>query len=91
MMQDQKWRREKSWIVAQFNDSLVMLDVTGSGNYFGMNKTAAAIWDILDRPSTIDEIVDTLIRAFDVTTDQCRSSAERALAKLKEIGAVSEV
>lgn len=90
-MQDQKWRREKSWIVAQFNDSLVMLDVAGSGNYFGMNKTAAAIWDILAHPSTIDEIVDTLVNAFDVATDQCRNSAERALAKLKEIGAISEI
>lgn len=87
-MQGRRWQREKKWLSAEFNDSVVMLDVTESGSYFGLNKTAAEIWNILDRPITIDEIVESLLQKFDVSTDQCRVAAERSLAKLEKIGAI---
>jgi hypothetical protein len=45
------------------DDEVVVLD-TIEGFYFGLNPTAAAVWQILDEPKTVREISDHLQELF---------------------------
>lgn len=65
----------------------VLLDVE-SGRYFGLNRTAAAIWELLDEAKTLDELVAALCATHDVSPEDCRRDVEELLALLRERGIV---
>lgn len=89
-MPELQWVRAKEWLAAEFDQQLVMLDID-SGNYFGLNGTAAVIWTVLEHPHSVAGIVDTLRKQFDVSRERCESSVTQTLRRLQEIGAISTV
>ena len=86
-MTDTNWRRNPAWFGAELDDGVVMLDVEG-GKYFGLNKSATAIWDALQQPMTEPAIVDHLRSRFEVSQEACAEATARTLVRLEEIGAV---
>ncbi len=56
--------------------------------YHSLNDTAAAIWDRLAEPATIDGLVDGLQEDFEVDRDRCESDVARCVADLTELGIV---
>lgn len=59
-----------------------------SGRYFGLNSTAARIWDLIEQPLTIDEICAALGAKFDVPVELCRAEALSFLRLARERGIV---
>lgn len=47
-------------------DGEAVLLNTQSGIYYGMNKTASAVWNLLEVPKTVEEIVLELLKRFSV-------------------------
>lgn len=47
-------------------DGEAVLLNTETGLYFGMNKTATALWSILDTPKTVEEVIQAMARLFPV-------------------------
>lgn len=86
-MSERQWHRDPSWVGANLDDSIVMLDVE-SGRYVGLNKTAAAIWDALAEPATQATLQDVLLARFDVPVDQCAAAIERMLNEFEALGAI---
>lgn len=84
------WQRLDDWIGAEFDDGLVMLDAD-SGKYFGLNKSATAIWLALDRPMTAQALTEHLRTRFAVSEERCAMAVARILERLAEIGAVKAV
>jgi len=84
-MAERRWRRVKDWVGADFEDSLVMVQVE-LGTYVGLNDTAAAIWEAIEQPATRDEVVAFVRARFDVAADQCDTAVAATLERFEKIG-----
>jgi predicted transcriptional regulator len=62
-------------------DELVMMDAS-QGQYFGLNAIANLIWQLLEAPKSVDELVKILTQQFDVSELQCRQDTELLIQQL---------
>lgn len=81
------WARREC-VSAEVEESLVLLDLD-TLLYHSLNRTAAAIWQTLEKPCTASQISDTLCKQYSVASEDCRASVERALTRFKEVGLIS--
>jgi PqqD family protein of HPr-rel-A system len=72
-----------SVVSAGLGDEIVLLD-TASGEYFGLNGTAALIWRHLGEGRTLQEIAVDLERLYDVDEAQARADVETYVELLRE-------
>lgn len=49
----------------------VMMDLD-KGYYFMLNEVAGRIWDIVQRPISIEKVINTLLEEYEVEPDVCR-------------------
>lgn len=64
-------------------DGQVVLLSLQSGHYYGMNEHGSRIWELIEQPIPVSEIVDRLLTEFDVTRDQCESEVLSFLNALR--------
>ena len=63
------------------DEQVVAMDVN-TARYFGLEGTAAHVWDLLESPSTLDEVAASLPEACDIDEPTCRAQAEAFLADM---------
>ncbi len=56
-----------------------------------LNGPAAAIWEVLDRPRSLEETLGALSSAFNIDEEQIRASVLDALTQMVQLGAVTEI
>ena len=74
------------------NPELVSTDVDGekvmmsvdSGEYFGLDPVGGRIWELIENPIRIDDLVDILLEEFDVSKEQCEIDTLEFLNELRE-------
>lgn len=59
------------------------------GVYYGLNGVGTRIWQLLEQPRTLDEIVDVIVSEFDVDRQRCDEDVRSLLAELAERGLVT--
>jgi PqqD family protein of HPr-rel-A system len=72
-----------SVVSAGLGDEIVLLD-TESGEYFGLNETAALIWRQLGEGRTPSEIATELERTYEVDPADARADVETYIDLLRE-------
>ena len=60
-----------------------MLDPKRS-RYFGLDPIGRRIWELLERPRSVDAICGTLQEEFDVTAETCRADVLTLLGELQD-------
>ena len=65
--------------------------VGANGRQFGVNQVGVSIWDLLDEPRSLDELVDALLREFDIPEARCREEAESFVGELLKQGLIERV
>lgn len=51
----------------------VMMDLE-KGHYFSLNSVASRIWELMDSPKKVSEIVESLLEEYEVDRDTCEKS-----------------
>jgi hypothetical protein len=69
-------------------DELVMLD-SQTGECFGLNEVAAAVWRSLETPKSLAELRDTLLSDYEVGAEQCSTDLRALLDELVDRGLVA--
>ncbi len=59
-----------------------------SGVYHGLNPVAGRVWELLETPSTVGQVVDALLEEYDVERERCESDVAALLVALREAGLV---
>ena len=77
-------RTEES-LTATIDDEIVML-VPERGQYFSLGATGSRIWELLERPMTIDAVCATLVAEFDVDAGRCRTETVGFIEELLQSG-----
>lgn len=67
---------------------LAMMD-TDKGKYYGMNLVASRIWSMIKEPKRFNEIIETLVHEYDISSSQCREEVLHFLDILKKEGLIN--
>jgi len=72
------------------NPELVSTDVDGekvmmsieNGEYFGLDSVGSRVWELIENPIRVEELVNLLIDEFDVSKEQCEDDTLEFLNEL---------
>lgn len=78
------YRRSTTLLEAAIDQELVALD-RERGECFGFNETAAAVWRLLDRPRSRDDLVSALMAEFDVAEADCAANLDNLLNQMTDM------
>lgn len=62
--------RNSKTISGRLHDEMVMMDLD-QGKYFSLNPVATRIWDLLDKPVTVEWLCGRLQEEYEVNAEQC--------------------
>ena len=80
-----KVRSDPEQISVELAGEVVILS-TKSGVYYGLDEVGARIWHLLKEPKTIQDLLDTILKEFDATADQCEPDLLDLLDDLRSKG-----
>lgn len=60
-------------------------------SYHALDPVGARVWDLLDEPRSIDDLVVALMAEYEVDDAQCRSDVVPFLDRMVQIGALTPV
>lgn len=70
-------------VSCELSGEVVVLSLK-SGEYFGLNPVAAAVWNLLQSPRSIAEVGDALLQQFaGVSREQCIQEVTALVAELR--------
>ena len=64
-----------------------ILDIK-SGTYYGLNTIGARIWNLIQSPKNVKEVLDVLLEEYDVETDRCEKELLDLLHELEAKGLI---
>ncbi|MEB2313879.1 MAG: PqqD family protein [Sorangiineae bacterium] len=88
-MKQARWRRSGALAASAIEEELVLLDAA-TGEYFGLNRVAVALWELLAEPRTADELVVALCARYEVSEEDCSRDVRALLESLREHGLAEE-
>ena len=59
-----------------------------SGVYFEMDQVAALIWNLLEKPRTVREIRDAIMKEYEVDSNTCEKDLKSFLDHLQSAGLI---
>ncbi|EJT6501194.1 lasso peptide biosynthesis PqqD family chaperone [Clostridium perfringens] len=68
--------------VTELNKEKIMMDLD-KGKYFMLNETGSAIWDTINEPKSVSEIIESIIKEYDIDRGTCESKVLEYLEKLR--------
>lgn len=68
---------------AEVDGESVILDLE-EGIYYGLNPVGARVWDQVQEPATVEEIVAAITAEYDVDSERCLKDVLSLLRDLKE-------
>lgn len=78
-----KFIRKKELLSSRMDNEIVMMHPE-SGKYFALNPVASRIWELLEQPNSINDLVEKLLREFDVTQDVCKTEVTVFIEEIME-------
>jgi|694.fasta_scaffold68172_2 hypothetical protein len=75
--------RKEQAFATELGDELVIMDIE-AGNYITLNKLGKVIWDLLEKPHSINELVGKLLERFEVEEVQCRTETLSFIDELEK-------
>ena len=66
----------------------VMMDLE-KGQYFALNSVASRIWEEIQSPVKISDVVNTLLSEYDVDRETCENSVIEFIEGLNDAGLLS--
>jgi hypothetical protein len=76
----QAFRRKSEVEVRRLIGAAILVDA--QGNHFGVNEVGVRIWELLAEAQSLDALVATLLREFEISDSRCREEAQAFLDEL---------
>ncbi len=74
-------QRNPDIIAAEADHDLVMVSIA-SGRYYGVSDVAREIWEAIEHPKRISDLIDDLAKTYNVDLSKCE---EETLSFLEEL------
>ena len=77
----------KSQVSRDAAGKIAILNVK-TGRYFGLDEVGALIWSLIQKPRTVNEIRDAILKEYNVNPDQCKRDIVALLTELASQGLI---
>ena len=67
---DTKISSAKQILSSDIGDEMVMMDIN-LGKYFSLKGPSGRVWELIDKETTVQSILETLLEEYDVEAKQC--------------------
>ena len=84
---DGSWRSRR---LRRSTDSKIAGVCGGIAEYFSVDATAGRIWDMIEQPVALNDVVATLVREYDVSPDDCEAQVKSFVGDLISNGLALE-
>ncbi|MEM4997243.1 lasso peptide biosynthesis PqqD family chaperone [Priestia sp. SB1] len=74
-------------IVSDMDGEKVMLSIQ-SGKYFNLGAVGGEIWELIQEPTSVHNLVTTVCSLYDVSQDECERQVTMFLKQLSEEGII---
>lgn len=81
--------RGSEHVETRVGDQTLMMSVA-HGKYYSVDATAGRIWEMIERPIALSEVVATLMREYDVSSDECEAEVKSFVGDLLSNGLALE-
>jgi hypothetical protein len=76
-------RNESGFLSSNLGEETVIMNLD-NGDYLGLNSVASDIWNLLEKPISVENLYNRIISIYDVTEEQCKNEADTFLQQLTE-------
>ena len=73
----------KDVVSCDLEEEVAMLNLK-DGVYYGLDPVGARIWNLIQKPTKISAILETLIKEYDVEEERCKNDLIELLEELQE-------
>lgn len=77
----------KEQVSSDLGEDAVILNLK-TGIYHGLDAVGARIWNLVQEPKTVSDILNTLLQEYDVEPDRCEREVGVLLQKLADAGLI---
>jgi len=75
--------RNKDLVSTDLDGEIVLMSIE-RGNYYGLERTARRIWELLDTPTSLDALCTTLSREYAAPVDVIEADVRQFVAKMAQ-------
>jgi len=72
---DNKFERNIEIEAVNIGNEIGMLDIN-TGHYYVLDDISTVIWELLEMPLTLNEIVTKLVEKFDISYEECMADVK---------------
>ncbi len=63
--------RNEELVTSEIDGEVVMMSID-NGEYYGMDAIGSRIWELIDKPTQVDQLIETLMAEFQVDRETCK-------------------
>lgn len=68
-------------VSSQLGDESVILNIKAC-TYFGLNEVGSRIWSLIQKPASVDSVIQSLLDEYDVDPEQCEADVLNLVKEL---------
>lgn len=72
-------------VASDIDDEKVMMSIE-KGQYYGLDPIGTCVWNLIEKPVQVSELIDALLLEFDVDRETCEKDVLVFLEEIKEDG-----
>lgn len=88
-------KQSRNYVARKLGEETVLVPINQTGvevqRIFALNSTAADIWEKLDQPKTVEELIEFLKNEYSADESVIRSDVENILQEFLQAGFLEEV
>ena len=66
---------------SELDGETVMMDME-RGNYFMLNRVGSRVWELIEKPVSVEEIIHQLREEYEVSLEECHEAVKEFLHEL---------
>lgn len=74
-------------VTSDIDNEKVMMSIE-KGQYFGLEPVGSRIWEMIEQPVSVTDLIDQLLTGFDVDRETCQRDVLAFLTELDEVGII---
>lgn len=76
-------RNERNFLISRIGEEVVLMDIH-NGQYIGLNAIGSAIWEKLEQPVPIHQVIHALTEEYSVSMQLCEQETLLFLQKMMQ-------
>lgn len=75
--------RQTDIVFNKLDDEIVMMSIKNA-EYYGLDNIGSRIWEIIEKPTSLKQLLELLLNEFDVNEEKCKSDVIEFLVALEK-------